>query len=178
MRHSMLRSHVLSILTKAADLFKSGYEWSSAGAGSLLSSCLAQPGLPFRFSCFSPSHSGLQCRRRHADVLEWLWFLQTHAEHLDGNMHGDKDMYKLAFALANKSEEYTQVSPDGCDFLLCAHTGALCRAASQRYPQSQLSPSATDTCMSCCRCRGLLHSMAGVQHCMRLQDSPHLNPSS
>ncbi len=50
------------------------------------------------------------CRRRHADVLEWVWFLQTHRDSLEGMLHGDKDLFQLAFHLANKSQEWNQVS--------------------------------------------------------------------
>ena len=45
----------------------------------------------------------------HRDVLEWLWFLQTFAESFAPLMYGDKDMFPLAFALANKSSEFRQV---------------------------------------------------------------------
>lgn len=49
----------------------------------------------------------------HADVLEWLWFLNSHAESIYKLMYGDKDTFSLAFSLANKKEFYHQV----CDFL-------------------------------------------------------------
>ncbi|KAK9821051.1 hypothetical protein WJX74_006283 [Apatococcus lobatus] len=48
-------------------------------------------------------------RRRHADVLEWLWFIQTHFEYFEGMLLGDKDMFELAFTLADKAEEFAQV---------------------------------------------------------------------
>jgi len=53
----------------------------------------------------------VQCRRRHADVVEWAWFINSYGD--DGVyqqlMNGDKDSFLLAFALANKITEYYQV---------------------------------------------------------------------
>ena len=60
--------------------------------------------------CCGISNPFASCRQRHADVLEWLWFLQTHFEHFEGLLLGDKDMYQLAFSLAGKAEEFAQVS--------------------------------------------------------------------
>ena len=57
------------------------------------------------------------CRRRHADVLEWAWFLQTNFDSLAGKLYGDKDLFELAFHLANKSAEFDQASP--C--IYCSH---------------------------------------------------------
>ena len=52
------------------------------------------------------------CRRRHADVVEWAWFINSYGA--DGVytqlMNGDKDSFLLAFVLANKTSEYYQVS--------------------------------------------------------------------
>lgn len=52
-------------------------------------------------------------RKRHADVLEWAWFINSYGD--DGVyaqlMNGDKDSFLLAFALANKTDEYYQVGP-------------------------------------------------------------------
>ena len=45
----------------------------------------------------------------HVDVLEWLWWLNSHNGVTYDNMLGDKDTYRLAFALANKLPEYQQV---------------------------------------------------------------------
>lgn len=54
----------------------------------------------------------MNCRRRHADVLEWAWFVNSYGD--DGVysqlMNGDKDSFLLAFALANKTGDYYQVS--------------------------------------------------------------------
>ena len=51
------------------------------------------------------------CRKRHADVVEWAWFVNSYGD--DGVygqlMNGDKDSFLLAFALANKTGEYYQV---------------------------------------------------------------------
>ena len=137
------------ILTRAADLFEYGDHLKSANAGSVLCLCLAQPGLS---SCSSTSHSGLQCRQRHADVLEWLWFLQTHAEHLEGNMHGDKDMNQLAFALANKSEEYTQVGcnrPAVCATFVCMTNRSTWQSCVRMVQTITVVPICGDTSMSC-----------------------------
>ena len=48
-------------------------------------------------------------RARHADVLEYLWFLNSHREVVYSHMHGDKDTYKLAFFLAGKLGDFYQV---------------------------------------------------------------------
>lgn len=50
------------------------------------------------------------CRARHADVLEWLWFLNSHRKPVSDWMWGDKDTYRLAFALAGKADAFQQVS--------------------------------------------------------------------
>jgi hypothetical protein len=49
------------------------------------------------------------CRNLHADVLEWLWFLNSHAETIYKLMYGDKDTFSLAFHLAGKNVSYQQV---------------------------------------------------------------------
>ena len=49
------------------------------------------------------------CRARHADVLEWLWFLNSHRKPVSKWMWGDKDTYRLAFALADKADHFQQV---------------------------------------------------------------------
>jgi hypothetical protein len=46
---------------------------------------------------------------RHADVLEWVWFLNSHAELLYQHMLGDKDLFEVAFMLANKHEEFNRI---------------------------------------------------------------------
>jgi len=48
-------------------------------------------------------------RNLHADVLEWLWFVNSHSEVIYKLMYGDKDTFRLAFALAGKSDYYEQV---------------------------------------------------------------------
>lgn len=48
-------------------------------------------------------------RLQHVDVLEWLWWLNSHKKVTYRNMLGDKDTYRLAFALANKASAYQQV---------------------------------------------------------------------
>ena len=47
-------------------------------------------------------------RRRHADVLEWLLFLNTHEEFTYRYAYGDKDSYRAAFQLAGKTKDYFQ----------------------------------------------------------------------
>ena len=49
------------------------------------------------------------CRVKHADVLEFMWLLNSHPEVTFTWMHGDKDSYRLAFHLANKSADFAQV---------------------------------------------------------------------
>eukprot|EP00882_Tetradesmus_deserticola_P029699 GHRQ01033290.1.p1 GENE.GHRQ01033290.1~~GHRQ01033290.1.p1 ORF type:complete len:153 (+),score=29.45 GHRQ01033290.1:489-947(+) len=39
-------------------------------------------------------------RLRHYDVLEWLFWLNSHSDVTYQHMHGDKDTYRLAFSLA------------------------------------------------------------------------------
>lgn len=60
---------------------------------------------------FAESGQFLLNRRRHADVVEWAWFVNSYGD--DGVyqqlMNGDKDSFLLAFALANKITEYYQV---------------------------------------------------------------------
>jgi hypothetical protein len=48
-------------------------------------------------------------RARHADVLEWMWLLNTHKGLVYRCLVGDKDTYKLAFELAGKAHDYWQV---------------------------------------------------------------------
>ena len=66
----------------------------------------------------------VHCRRRHADVVEWTWFINSYGD--DGVyqqlMNGDKDSFLLAFALADKISDYYQVSADA-KLLLCNHHG-------------------------------------------------------
>ena len=51
------------------------------------------------------------CRSEHADVLEWLWFLNAHPETVYKLMYGDKDTFRLAFHLAGKAAAYQQACP-------------------------------------------------------------------
>ena len=43
-------------------------------------------------------------------MLEWLWFLNSHRQPVSDWMWGDKDTYRLAFALAGKADAFQQVS--------------------------------------------------------------------
>ncbi|KAK9839306.1 hypothetical protein WJX81_006877 [Elliptochloris bilobata] len=60
---------------------------------------------------FRTSESGqmLFNRNWHADVLEWLWFLNSHPDVVYKNMYGDKDTFRLAFHLAGKPSAFWQV---------------------------------------------------------------------
>ena len=49
------------------------------------------------------------CRQKHDDVLEWIMFLNLHADMLYSIIWGDKDTYRLAFHLAGKSSGFSQV---------------------------------------------------------------------
>jgi hypothetical protein len=49
-------------------------------------------------------------RLRHYDVLEWLFWLNSHSNTTYQHMHGDKDTYRLAFGLAGKLQEHRQVA--------------------------------------------------------------------
>ena len=48
-------------------------------------------------------------RQKHAEVLHWLWFVTANSDFFYPRMHGDKDTYRLAFALANKASQYNQI---------------------------------------------------------------------
>ena len=48
-------------------------------------------------------------RRRHDDVLEWVVLLNLEGELVYDLVWGDKDTYRLAFALAGKGPAFTQV---------------------------------------------------------------------
>ncbi|KAI8468862.1 MAG: mannosyltransferase putative-domain-containing protein [Monoraphidium minutum] len=48
-------------------------------------------------------------RSRHADVIEWIWFLNSHKDVIYKLMNGDKDTYRLAFLLAGKSRDFYSV---------------------------------------------------------------------
>lgn len=45
----------------------------------------------------------------HADVLEWVWFLNSYPEVMYRTMYGDKDTFRIAFHLAGKAEMFSQV---------------------------------------------------------------------
>ena len=48
-------------------------------------------------------------RNWHADVLEWLWLVNSHPDVTYRSMYGDKDTFRLAFHLAGKAAAYWQV---------------------------------------------------------------------
>ena len=49
------------------------------------------------------------CRQRHADVVEYILFLNLHAHILYKKMHGDTGTYQIAFMLAGKGQLFNQV---------------------------------------------------------------------
>ena len=53
-------------------------------------------------------------RSEHADVLEWLWLLNSHPETVYKLMYGDKDTFRLAFHLAGKAGAYQQARAHAC----------------------------------------------------------------
>ena len=57
---------------------------------------------------------GCGCRLWHADVLEWVWFLNSYPEVMYRTMYGDKDTFRIAFHLAGKAEMFSQVCKLPC----------------------------------------------------------------
>ncbi|KAK9814131.1 hypothetical protein WJX72_001060 [[Myrmecia] bisecta] len=53
-------------------------------------------------------------RNQHFDVLEWLWFLNSHQNVTYKLMYGDKDTFRLAFNLAGKKRDFKQVTIPPC----------------------------------------------------------------
>ena len=51
----------------------------------------------------------LLCRARHADVMEWVLWLNTHDSFTYRYTHGDKDTFGAAFYVTDKPEQYYQV---------------------------------------------------------------------
>ena len=49
------------------------------------------------------------CRRQHADILEWLLYLNLHSHILYHRMHGDSSTFQIAFMLAGKGQMFNQV---------------------------------------------------------------------
>lgn len=76
------------------------------------------------FVCAPTLHTYVQVlldRLAHADVLEWAWWLNSHWRTTFQHMHGDKDSWRLAFGLANKTHAYRQVSMPPRDALSYAN---------------------------------------------------------
>ena len=48
-------------------------------------------------------------RIKNADVLEWIWFLNSHQSWQYRYQHGDKDTYRIAFELSRKLDRFQQV---------------------------------------------------------------------
>lgn len=69
--------------------------------------CLAQP-VAHRVSIMMHLTLRSQCRAQHWDVLEWLLFINLHADLFVGQLWGDKDTFELAFHLAGKAHNFIQ----------------------------------------------------------------------
>ena len=63
----------------------------------------------------------LHCRAAQPEVLEWLWYLNSHANYVYPRTGGDKDTYKLAFHLAGRPDDFRQVATKalGCPLVAC-----------------------------------------------------------
>lgn len=79
-------------------------------------------------------------RSRHAAVLEWLLFLNTHNEFTYRYAHGDKDTYRAAFELAGAGEDYLQV-PQPLSVALAPGVlwGAKARGFVQHHPNGSVA---------------------------------------
>lgn len=127
------------------------------------------------------------CRQKHDDVLEWIMFLNLHADMLYSIIWGDKDTYRLAFHLAGKDRGFSQVinllMPESQ--LLCHGSLSTCRAKpSQRCKIHYLCG------MPCCidtdilenlslRCRAFVHFTlflkdlySALRHCLQVDRRP------
>ena len=85
----------------------------------MLSACAVQPRLTNSQYLDRVAESGqlLLDRARHADVLEYLWWITSFSSAVYEHLHGDKDTFGFAFAMAGKLEEYMQVPvPPGATF--------------------------------------------------------------
>jgi hypothetical protein len=97
-------------------------------------------------------------RSAHADVLEWLWLLNSHRELVYECVVGDKDTYRMAFELAGKDQQYTQVCvrhgvsmhmvnvfADASDSRECGSKGSSSRSCSSR---SNISSDGKQHCLA------------------------------
>ena len=50
------------------------------------------------------------CRKQHADVVEWMWLLNSHHDIMYKYALGDKDLYRLSFVLADKEQDFQQLA--------------------------------------------------------------------
>ena len=101
-------------------LYSKRLEWLAQVAGcagaaveALRQHHLQHSGRPAALTAAQKTENGA-CRKRHADVIELLWFLNSWGSDLVyGLSYGDKDTFSLAFSLAGKPEQYYQVGPRG-----------------------------------------------------------------
>jgi hypothetical protein len=90
-------------------------------------------------------------RSAHADVLEWLWLLNSHREVVYECVVGDKDTYRMAFELAGKRQHYIQVCAGGFGFPVkwSPHLRTLAiaenRGSKDRYPRHYSSKSSSSS---------------------------------
>lgn len=52
----------------------------------------------------------VSCRVKHAAVMEWIWFVNSHDQFFYSHLHGDKDTFQLAFHLAGQEDAFQQVT--------------------------------------------------------------------
>lgn len=63
-------------------------------------------------------------RVKHADVLEYLWWINSHSIYMFKLMYGDKDTFPLAFAVAGKAYDFIQMPiPPGAALALKTSQG-------------------------------------------------------
>eukprot|EP00891_Asterochloris_glomerata_P004322 jgi/Astpho2/4322/fgenesh1_pg.00065_%23_12_t len=69
-----------------------------------------RPSSETKYFLYAESGQVLLNRKRHANVIELLWFLNSWGIELVYDLsYGDKDTFSLAFSLAGKPEQYYQV---------------------------------------------------------------------
>ncbi|KAF6257991.1 mannosyltransferase putative-domain-containing protein [Scenedesmus sp. NREL 46B-D3] len=94
------------------DLFWSDFWWNAWVNGSIYTIMGGMQKPPWENKpSFRLVDSGqiLFDRLRHAEVLEYLWLLNSHHEWVYKHMHGDKDTFLLAFAMAGRLGDFKQV---------------------------------------------------------------------
>lgn len=90
--------------------------------------------------CEQPPSVVAAARERHADVLEWVLFLNSHEEVAFAGFWGDKDTYAAAFALAGKQAEFVHAQP--MSLAVTRSEGQVRRAAHIAHVPERWLPSA------------------------------------